>query len=571
MENKSFNLITDAWIKVIECKTDQEKTVSLMKLFENAQDYRQLAGEMRIQDLAILRLLLAILTTVYTRVDTNGNIYDWLMPDDQETFSFKVDQDEFYDEEGSQTLLATWHELYEAGHFTSAVTQYLTQHADRFDFFGERPFYQVTTDAYDALVPKSKNVAAGKGQVLVKQLNRRVSESANTPSIFAPKSGEEKNELPLDELIRWVITYQNYTGVTDKTKIITDEKFSNPAGWLYRINPVFVKGQTLFETLMLNLVLVDFRDAHDETYTLQRPVWEFPTVHAYIEMRKKQLKPDNLAELYTSWSRILHIEWHDQDTVSIFSAGIPMFETDNAWIEPMTIWRFDKKAGDYRPAVRGLRSLGIAMWRNFGQYVKVNESDPIHEPGLVLWLRQLKVRRLIARDKPLLLNSVALLSDGNATSQSPAVEIVDDMQLQADVLFDDEIAQNWPAQIENAVALTQTIGSDYYHFASDIGQIRNLDVQSFASGMGAKFYERLNEPFKNWLAGLNNQAKPDTETGLWKAQLRAITIQAVQDVLESSSPRDIKGITTDKGILNIFTAKNHLMHNLRIYLDPQKG
>ena len=87
-----------------------------------------------------------------------------------------------------------------------------------FDFFGQKPFYQVTTEDYDALVPKNKSVAAGKGQVLVKQLNRRVSESAHSPAIFAPKSGEVKNEMSLDELVRWLITYQNFTGVTDKLR-----------------------------------------------------------------------------------------------------------------------------------------------------------------------------------------------------------------------------------------------------------------------------------------------------------------------------------------------------------------
>jgi len=116
------------------------------------------------------------------------------------------------------------------------------------------------------------------------------------------------------------------------------------------------------------------------------------------------------------------------------------------------------------------------MWRNFGQYVNVRQADDIHEPGLVIWLRYLKQKKLIARDAPLILNSVALISDGNATSQSPAVELVDDMQLQTDVLFDDD-TDYWPARIEDAIEFAQTTGTDYYHFASDIGTIRNLDVR----------------------------------------------------------------------------------------------
>jgi len=569
MDNKKFNLITEPWLKVIDSQSNQEQTVSLIDLFENSQNYRQLAGEMRSQDLAILRLLLAILTTVYSQFDMIGDRYDWLENSHDATRSeLTIDQD-IFDEDGQDELLKTWQDLYQAGKFSETVVRYLTTYQDRFDFFGERPFYQVTTEEYDALVPKNKSVVAGKGQVSVKQINRRISESANTPAIFSPKSGEAKNDLQLDELVRWVITYQNFTGVTDKTKIVTDEKFSNPAGWLYRINPVFVKGKNLFETLMLNLVLVTPRN-RDGKYVLQKPVWEYPTVRDYVEMRKKQLLPDNLAELYTAWSRILHIEWNDQGKPVIFSAGIPMFEADNALIEPMTTWRRDKKTNVYRPAVKGLRSLGIAMWRNFGQYVNVRQADDIHEPGLVIWLRYLKQKKLIARDAPLILNSVALISDGNATSQSPAVELVDDMQLQTDVLFDDD-TDYWPARIEDAIEFAQTTGTDYYHFASDIGTIRNLDVRPFASAMSAKFYDRLNEPFKQWLGALTVTDNRDEKINLWKDQLKEITKQSVADVLKTASPRDIKGVTTKQGTLNIFTAKNHLMYNLRIHLDPEKG
>jgi len=566
MDNKSFNLVTDPWIKVIEKQSNHERTVSLIELFKSSQSYRQLAGEMHSQDLAVLRLLLAILTTVYTRFDANGKLYPWL---EMGTKGLTVDQ-EMYDDDGQHDLLATWKSLYQTGHFSAIVTQYLEEYQERFDFFGKQPFYQVTTEDYDAVVPEKKRVAAGKGQVSVKQINRRVSESAHTPAIFASKSGNAKNELPLDELVRWVIAYQNFTGVTDKTKVVTAEKFSNPAGWLYRINPVFVKGASLFETLMLNLVLINTRKS-DAEYVFQKPVWEYATVHDYVERRKKQILPDNLAELYTAWSRVLHIEWHDNGQPMIFSAGIPMFAADSALIEPMTTWRRDKKTNEYRPAIKSLQTLGIAMWRNFGQYVKVKQVDDIHEPGLVIWLRKLKKAHLIARNAPLILNSVALISDGNATSQSPAAELIDDMQLQADVLFDPETVDYWPTRIEGVIEQTQAVGKDYYHFVSDIGTIRNLEIRPFASAMSAKFYDRLNEPFKEWLAGLTGKDDRDAKINLWKDRLKEITNEAVADVMKSPSPRDIKGISGEKGPLNIFIAKNRLMHNLRKHLDLEKG
>lgn len=573
INDRSFNLTTEPWLKVIELGTNQERMVSLIDLFENAQNYRQLAGEMRSQDFAILRLLLAILTSVYSRFDAKDEVYPWVKLDAGSMRTVSVDEESYEEDDGRAALLTTWNKLYQAGHFSAAVTQYLKNYTDCFDFFGDRPFYQVSTETYDALVPRNKQISTGKGKVAIKQLNRQISESGNSLAIFAPKSSNTKNEVTLAELVRWLITYQNFTGVTDKSKIDTAEKFSNSAGWIYRINPVYSKGKTLFETLMLNLMLVDPR-GDDDDYTPQKPVWEYENIQEYIKERKKQSLPDNLAALYTTWSRILHIEW-DGDTPTIFSAGIPIFEYDNALIEPMTTWRRDKKTNDYRPAVKGLRSLGIAMWRNFGQYVSVDQDDDIHEPGLVAWLRMLKEEDMIPYDKPIILNSIVLVSDGNATSQAPAFEVSDDMQMQAGVLFDSGKGERWPTRIEDTIELTQTIGNDYYHFVSDIGQIRNLDIRPFASKMSAAFYDQLNEPFREWLESLTSKDDREGMIVFWKRRLKKIVDEAVDEVLRSSSSRDIKGILVKQEngkerVMNIFTAKKRLVRNVYNHLGLKK-
>lgn len=564
---QSFNLVTDPWLRVVDRTTNLTQTVSLDEFFRHAQDYRQLAGDMRVQDLAILRFLLAILTTVYSRLDADDQPYDWLTIDQATSEVRATDEDAF----DTEALWETWEQLSHAGHFSASVTRYLQQHLDRFDLFGAQPFYQVTVAEYDAVVPTKKRVATGTGQVAIKQINRRISESANSPALFAPKTADTKNDIELADLARWLITYQNFTGVTDKTKIETTEKFSNPAGWTYRLNPVFAQGDSLFESLLLNLVLVG-PTVSDEVVQ-QRPVWEYPSLQAYVEERKKQLLPDNLAALYTDWSRLLHLEWDGQGHVQIFSAGLPMYSVEGALIEPMTTWRWDKKITTFRPAAQSLRSLGKAMWRNFGQYVKVTQSDQDHEPDLVRWLQDLKDRGLIPRTQPLNLVSVALISDGNATSQSPAVEVADDLRLQAAVLLDTDptFQRQWPVRIEDTIQLTQTIGTDYYHFATDVAQIRNLDKRLFASGLSAKFYERLNGPFKAWLAGLSGDDDRDQKINDWKQTLQTLVYRSLDDVLQNTTPRDVTGIETDHGLLNIFTASNRLRINVSQHLDAPKG
>lgn len=563
---ESYNLITEPWIKVLDGKTNSEHMVSIKELLQNASDYRQLAGEMHAQDLAILRLLVAILTTVYTRVDQTGQKYDWVTLDD------KMHLQSFKNPKAlkiKKALLKTWSTLYDKGSFSEAVFEYLDKNREVFDFFGDRPFYQVTAEQYDSFVPDNKKIAKGSGTVDLMQINRLISQSGNSVALFAPKSANRKNKLTLDELVRWVITYQNFTGVTDKTKVKAKEKMSNSRGWLYTLNPVYAQGKNLFETLMLNLLLFN---PNKPAYTQQRPVWE-EDLGEYVKRRLSQVKPDNFAETYTVWSRLLHIEWRD-GTPTIFSAGLPAFDSANAYyIEPMSTWRMNKKDGNYYPATRQLSSIGIAMWRNFGQYINVERTsdssvqEETEEPLIVAWLNYLKTKHELLNQQMINLHTSGIISNGGATSLMPAAEFDDNLRIEADVLFDEtEDRKNaWPQRIEGMVDLNQEVGRKYYGFLMEVGRIRfgSQGAADFAGRKSQTFYDNLNEPFENWLSNLSGGDNRDEQQKLWEKQLKQIALRTLDDFLEIIAPRDISGIKADKGQSgtkstesNIFIAAN---------------
>lgn len=557
MSEKHFNLVTEPWIKVIDDQ-NQEREESMEELFTNTAHYRQLAGEMKAQDLAILRFLLAILTTVYSRYDADDQPYDWLKLDEQmRPASF--DEDAFDSEwhHIEDELLNTWHKLYRTGHFSKVVLQYLHKYSKHFDLFDEEvPFYQVTKEQYDSIVPQNKVVAKGKGTVAVKQMNRTISESNNKPDIFSPKTPIHKDDISPEALVRWLITYQNFTAVTDKTKITAKEKFSVSKGWLYGLDPVFVVGNNLFDTLILNLIVVPQNSEFSEKLINQRPVWEFSTMD-YIQVRRDDHFPQNLAQLYTVWSRAIHIEWNN-DRPQIFSAGLPKLSSEENFLEPMTTWKQDKKTKEYKPNLRWINSLGKAMWRNFGQYVRINTSGSAsgdREPGIVTWLNVLKRRKFIRRDLPLHLMTVGLINDGNATSQSPAAEFADEMQINADVLFDENKTKRnfWPKRIEDTVELTDKIGSLVWHFANNAGNLRGLnDPGSFAGRVSARFFEQLNQPFYEWLAGLTNNDERDEKVNNWKKTVDRIASSTAKELLNSATPLEIRGKDKDDQLINIF-------------------
>lgn len=153
MATRQFNLVTDPWIKVIRAADYRSEEVSLQTLFQQSSDYLRLAGETQSQDLAIMRLLLAILHTVYSRFDATGEPYEWLTIDlESLQVAEAVEQDDYEPDD----LFETWDALHQLGHFSAIVIEYLARYQDRFDFFGERPFYQATQSEYDVLVPEKK-------------------------------------------------------------------------------------------------------------------------------------------------------------------------------------------------------------------------------------------------------------------------------------------------------------------------------------------------------------------------------------------------------------------------------
>ncbi|QBK08389.1 CRISPR-associated protein, Cse1 family (plasmid) [Campylobacter jejuni] len=271
-DNKdSFNLLTNPWIPVLT--TEGTKEVSITGLFKNASEYRQLAGDSEPQNLAILRFLLAILQTVY---------------------------------QGRQPKT-----LINKG-FNKALFDYLAANESKFEFQGNNSYLNIDIESFNSLVSEDDKIYPGKktGTVAIRQIDRRISESKNSPALFSSRSEQYKDTATISELIRWLITYQGYAGVTDKVKLTQYKDKSISSGWLFKIDPVYIQGKNLFDTLVLNMVYDD---------KPQRPIWEWELTD-YID--QLTTFPDNTAQLYTLPARLFHIEWN-QGEPTIYAAGLP--------------------------------------------------------------------------------------------------------------------------------------------------------------------------------------------------------------------------------------------------------
>lgn len=206
-----FNLLDEPWISVIVDDCGTTKEVSLKDLFQNAHHYKELAGDMKTQDFAVLRVLLAVLHTVFSRFDADGHVYEWLEVDERYQQLEPVDIGDIDDYE--EALFDTWVTLWKRQQFPEIVCEYLEKWRDRFYLFDEEyPFFQVRRE--DIAGDKINNKEATT--VSAKQINRTISESGNKVSLFSPKVESEKENLKTSEIARWLITYQGYTGTFEK-------------------------------------------------------------------------------------------------------------------------------------------------------------------------------------------------------------------------------------------------------------------------------------------------------------------------------------------------------------------
>lgn len=238
METMEFNLLQERWVRVRtqDC-TVQE--VSLTDALLHAHAYVDLAGEMPTQDAAMLRLQLAVLHTVFSRVDGNGVPAPFEEPRD---------------------ALQRWGELWQLGHFPEQpIRDYLDKWQDRFWLFHpERPFWQV---------PEAK-IGSPFG---AKKLNGEVFESENKSSLFSACAGTGKESMDYPQAARWLVSLNNYDDAAAKKKAKDRPLPSMGPGWLGRIGVIYVKGSNLFETLMRNLM---FLQDGGELWEPDVPCWE---------------------------------------------------------------------------------------------------------------------------------------------------------------------------------------------------------------------------------------------------------------------------------------------------------
>ena len=483
MKEIEFNLIDEKWISVID-KDCNVTELSLSEVFRNAQNYSDLCGEIPPQDIAVMRILLAVLHTVIARYGDDGQRCDAETADD---------------------MIDRWKAIWDRGAFPSeAVNDYLDSVHGRFWLFHPiHPFMQEPLAKYGTKYAASK-------------LNGELSESSNKSRLFSMLSGKDKNALTMAQAARWLLYVNAFDDTSAKPSSLSRKrkiKYGSPgAGWLGKLGLITLKGENLFETLMLNTALWT---GYEETAAEQLPSWEkdryIPKEDDVCIERTERVKtaqPDNLAALYTLRSRCILLERNEDGITGYSLLGGEFFDRENAFIEPMTVWRDsgNKKQDIYTPK-RHDRSK--QFWREFASVYP--QTDAFHRrPGIISWFAFLKAEGFIP-SRYMLNTKICSVQYGDKDFFITDV-FSDSLSMSGDIILG--MALPWQKCIEQAVELTEQIADIVGRLAREIFIAEGGDAESapeIIKKAKSEYYFDIDSKFRKWLTEIDPSSEKPAE------------------------------------------------------------
>lgn len=494
METTAFDLLDEPWIRVMT-HDRQIRELSLTQALLQSHEYRRLAGELPTQDVAILRLLLAVLHTVFYRVDLDG-------------------ADDPIEERGQ--ALARWRALRQAGRLPEEpIRAYLEHWHDRFWLFHpERPFYQVPGADVGTLYKAQK-------------LNGELSESSNKPRLFPVRAGAAKERLTYAEAARWLVCLSDYDDNAAKLKVV---------GWLGELGSIYVEGATLFDTLLMNLTLLqDGRSLWDAP----DPVWERDKLPS--AKQKEIAIPNDLAALLTSSARRILLAREDDRVIGYKVVGGDYFSKTNATAEQMTLWERRKGEGnepDYDQPKR--LDPDRQMWRDFS--VIAANGGAGRRPGVIAWIATLKEKGILPRG--LVIHSRTVwVSYGGGSMRSFVEDIVSDhldfhaaLLNEAGTLWNDLVGRKI-GEIDKAAERIEKLAEKLYLAASGDDQPKSSVKKARKEQAKQEFYAAVDIPFRQWLSSIDPEQGDGEELRAekdeqWRKTACRIALRQGQDMVD---------------------------------------
>ncbi len=483
----TFNLIDQKWILC----TDNEKKIvkhSLSSLFINLNQLSDLADPYPVVNASLLRFLLVLIIDIYNP----SSIQD----------------------------IGT---LFSEGLNPKKTAEYFQNFKDRFDLFSPtNPFYQADDDR---VRPKS----------VLKLVHHFA--SGNNATLFDHHTESEGVSLQPDEAARYLITNQSFglgglSGIPDKFTNSPPQQGIN----------FFIKGNNLFETLLLNCFL--YRGDKSGGIPLSendKPAWRMDD--PYIERKI----PFGLKD-YLTWHnrriRFLPEETENGIIVRKMTDG-PGLRLDDSFIDGQSIR--DPFHFYYQGSTAILPqkfSESKAIWRDSAALFsfEANNQNQLLAPEIILHLHFLVNRRIIFDNQLFRLSALGMASDKAKIlfyreEELPIpISYLKDINLVRELGEMIELAEKCSRKLFGAINVFARVAVDGINELQDLREKKKLspDAEKFRNHLGGdRFYWiEVEKGFLSLLLDLPNASQKAKK--IWEDHLYSSAFKAFEKVINFS-------------------------------------
>lgn len=501
---KAFNLIDERWLPCVTTNGALTE-LSLRALFAQAHTLRELSGESPLVIVALHRLLLTVLHRVFGPSGWGA----WTALWEHQPTGFDLDKLNAYFDQP---------EIYE-----------------RFYLFRpERPFMQ----AADPRV-KAKSITAMIHDVA----------SGNNATLFDHHLDEEGIGLTQAQAARYLLAAQAF-GLAGLSGL--DDKFSYApcvGGVLF-----LLQGDSLFETLLLNLVQYPSPNFFTPVSTHDKPSWEQDAPFA------KRTLPYGYLD-YLTWQnrRILLTPPTDGDDKVRTITLAPGLKLDGAVYEPMKHYRYVDKADKTRAPMPLRFNEERALWRDSSALFRIRKEDQgnFQPPRVLVWNAELTNEGYLPQ------RSRSLLALGMANDQAKTEFFrAERMPLLPEYLQDPNqvghlqdlltLAENISNQLWGATnTLACYLVKPEYDPANRNSRPRREDIDPLLGSWGVlrHYWSRLESPFQQVIVDL--PSKLNETVAFWQEILQNTARDALTHVADNleTTPRALKATVKALGQL----------------------
>lgn len=505
-ESPEFDLVSQPWIAVVDAD-GRSTEVSLAGLFDRAASLRVFSGDLPTQDVAILRLCLAILQRALDR----------FAPETPEDLPDQVD----------------WLREHWDGVAVPAVLDYLGRYRDRFDLFHEtQPFFQVA------------GIHTAKGAVW--GLKKIIADIPDGAQYLASRSIANTQVISAPEAARWIVHLQAYDPAGIKAGVIGHPRLNQgkvyapkgmAIGWVGQLGLVHLVTGNLRDTLLANL-WATLLDGDDRARDL--PPWERP-VQDLDPSPDLSSRPAGPVDLYTWQPRRVRL-FGDSDAVTgvLVTYGDRFIAQERQGVlrqEPMTRWRYSNpQSAEYKMAIQmpSPQQPGVALWRGLAVVLPadVQRSEDQDAPT-ELANHAARIRRCAVFSDGVIRFRAVSVEYGTNNSVFDAI-VEDGLDLPSLILAPDErelrdIALNG---VEAASEAVRALAAFARSLAEAAGGSEVVGPGDRAREAG---FDALDLPYRNWLRNelVDNGDEPLVAEARWQETAWRVLDDIAQDLVTS--------------------------------------